>query len=168
MKKTTRKLSGPAKDRFFARFFADDPGLAPDARQRLTTRSIATFTSVRVRRAIAPRRAGEPRVTGTPAPRPAFKQPIAPAPAAEPPAPAGEFDPYAFGLVPVFQREGRDGLLQQLASVATVAQLRQMARAQQIGLDVQAKSGDISLPDLREAIVTAVEKRIADRNAAAR
>lgn len=83
------------------------------------------------------------------------------------PAPAALFDPYAFGLVPVFQREGRDGLLARLATVSEAAHLRLMAQKQQISLRAELRTGDIALRDLREAIIAAVEKRIADRSAAA-
>jgi hypothetical protein len=49
-KKTTRKLSGPSKDHFFDRFFGDDKGLDEESAQRLSQRSKAVFTSVRVRK----------------------------------------------------------------------------------------------------------------------
>src|SRR5690606_3553332 len=36
------------------------------------------------------------------------------------------FDPYAFGLVPIYQKEGREALRARLGDVATADHLRQM------------------------------------------
>lgn len=170
--KAAKKLSGPSLNRFFRRFFQAQPGLDPQIAEQLTKISVRTFSSVRVRR-IAWRN-----VHGSPARRsvrraaePTSAEPVAEAhtaaPAAAEPAPAAAFDPYAFGLVPIFQREGRDGLLAKLANVGSADNLRKMARAQQIALPAELRSGDIALDQLREAITAAVEKRIANRRAAA-
>ena len=80
---------------------------------------------------------------------------------------AGAFDAYAIGLVPTFQREGRDGLIGKLAAVKSVDNLRQMARAQQIVLPEPMRQGVVALDALRATIADAVAKRIADRRAAA-
>ncbi|MEM9028780.1 MAG: hypothetical protein AAGC70_10475 [Pseudomonadota bacterium] len=93
---------------------------------------------------------------------------VTPPPAAVATPPAGaDFDPYAFGLVPIDQREGGEGLRSKLEAIKNVDHLRKMARAQQIGLPADIRRGDIALAHLRDAIVSAVEKRIADRRAAA-
>jgi hypothetical protein len=80
---------------------------------------------------------------------------------------ASSFDPYIFGLVPIYQRQGPDGLLEKLGEIKRVDHLRKMARAQQIVLPVELRSGDIPVEAIRSGIVTAVGKRIADRRAAA-
>lgn len=171
MRTLTRKLSGPAKDRFFRRFFAEQSGVDAALAAALARRSAAVFTSVRVRRdAVAGRTIGirGARAEGAPVDTPAVAStavPENPAPAAPPTSAA--FDAYAFGLVPVYQREGRDGLLARLSSVGESAHLRQMARAQQISLPQELRTGDVGADVLREAIVDAVAKRIADRRAAA-
>lgn len=103
-----------------------------------------------------------PVATAAPAPEP-------PA-AAEPtqaPAQPKPFDAYAVKLVPVFQREGRDGLLTKLGEIAEVGHLRVMAKAQQIVLPQALRSGEADVQAVRDAIVEAVAKRIADRRAAA-
>jgi type IV secretory pathway VirB10-like protein len=82
-------------------------------------------------------------------------------------APATAFDPYIFGLVPVYQRQGPDGLLERLGEIKRVDHLRKMARAQQIVLPADLRSGDVPAETIRTGIVAAVGKRIADRRAAA-
>ena len=168
MKDNTLKLSGHAKDRFLERFFAEEADLAPDALQRLTVRSKAAFASLRVRKmAVYPARK-PPKPAVPPPQRPAIRPPL-PDAAAAIPAPATEaaFDAYAFGLVPIFQREGRDGLIAKLASIENLDHLRQMAKAQQIVLPQELRLGEAALDVVRTAIVDAVAKRIADRRAAA-
>lgn len=164
MKRATRKVSGPQMERFFRHYFAQEPGLESLVAEALTRRSVATFSSVQVRKDVVP---------GT---RPAgavVRRPLARTQAAEAAAPtvsqaeSAAFDPYAVGLVPTFQREGRDGLLAKLAPIGDIAHLRQMARSQQISLPAELRTGDADATVLRGAIVDAVEKRIADRRAAA-
>jgi hypothetical protein len=83
------------------------------------------------------------------------------------PPPAGPFDPYIFGLVPIYQRQGPDGLMAKLAEITHIDHLRRMAKAQQILLPAELRSGDADARALRAGIVAAVGKRIADRRAAA-
>ena len=180
MKDTTVKLSGHTKDRFLERFFAAEPGLEAGTRLRLTARSKTSFTSLRVHKALlAPQRRLPPSVS------PAGAAPETEAQPAELPAfdpieiddvagttesslePEAAFDPYAFGLVPIFQREGRDGLLAKLGTVASLDHLRQMAKAQQVVLPQQLRSGPAAIEDVRTGIADAVAKRVADRRAAA-
>lgn len=81
--------------------------------------------------------------------------------------PSPDFDPYAFGLIPVYQREGSEGLRSKLDTIENVDHLRSLARAQQIGLPASIRRGDVAADSIRDAIISAVEKRIADRRAAA-
>lgn len=179
-----RKVGGTRLEHFFARFYGADPALPKSAIDNLVRRSVMTFTSVRVRpgaRLMLGMPGGRMHVgeiarpvdlkllTPTAPPRAANDAPMA-GPGAG--APAGEggskgtFDAYAIGLVPVFQREGRSGLLAKLSGIEDRAQLRQLARAQQIALDARFKADDIALDALRMAISDAVEKRIKDRHSA--
>lgn len=167
MKRTTRKLSGHAKDRFLKRFFEDEAGLAADIAERLAARSSATFTSLRVRRAAIRPLQRKKAASLTPA-APVKTTPPAPSLTPAPTTPSAAFDPYSLGLVPVFQREGRDGLLAKLAGVTSVDHLRQLAKAQQVVLPQELRTGDVAIDTLRTAIADAVAKRIADRRAAAR
>ncbi len=175
MKPTTRKVSGTAMERLFRQVLAGDGAADAATAERLARRLALVLTSVRARRVplreLARAAAGQdrpaPRVplpppAATPAPPPAASQ-------AEPAAvPASAtFDPFLFGLVPVYQREGRDGLTARLAAIAAPADLKAMAKAQNVALEVRLRSEDVPAEELRTAIVAAVEKRIADRRAAA-
>lgn len=225
MKTTTRKLSGPSKDRFFRRFFAEEKGLSDDLAERLASRSSGVFSSVRIRRDVfgltrnapprplpgtsapkktllqhepedlavlkgervvparitRPQPAPSTQTESTPKPTPPAPElvPSTPEPAppleARAPAPEGTapiaptepFDPYAIGLVPTFQREGRRGLADKLAAIASVNDLRAMAKAQQIVLPRELRTGDAKPETIREAIATAVARRVDDRRSAA-
>lgn len=196
----TKKLSGPAKDRFFKRFFTEAGGLDDATAERLTDQSSRVFSSVQVRKSAArllvdsaQTEIDKSNATATgPAPRKARKQepaapdaalgslqappppteaktPVPASPLADPvPQPASDTstpDPFAFGLIPVFKREGAEGLAAKLATIATAEHLRAMAKAQQIVLARELRTGDIDVTTLRIAILEAVEKRIADRRA---
>ena len=60
-----------------------------------------------------------------------------------------------------------EGLIEKLSTVGRADHLRKMARAQQIVLPAALRTGDIDPGELCEAITLAVEKRIANRRAAA-
>ncbi|MDX2258021.1 MAG: hypothetical protein NW205_03820 [Hyphomicrobiaceae bacterium] len=207
MSNDTKKLAGPAKDRFFRRLFASDPALDIATADRLAVRTASLVTSLRVRQAglsalekeATLRRASaasaaetlepgltqvaalpEPKATDTVAgaaaeaaaraepgatptaieAAPAETQPSPPAS-----APPSTFDPFVFGLVPVFKRHGADALIVRLAEIASADDLRAMAKAQQIVLPREIRTGPIDLVTLRTAILDAVEKRVADRKA---
>ena len=177
MASNTKKFSGPALDRYLKRFFVAQPGLSSEAAEMLARQASAAFSSIRVRPGFEalPLAKRSPAVhpdTAKPLAAPAPSAALAPAakPAATAPAPTvelAEFDAYAIGLVPTFQREGRDGLIAKLASVTNTDDLRKMARAQQIVLAEPMRQGEVAINTLRAAIADAVAKRIADRRAAA-
>jgi hypothetical protein len=170
MKATTRKISGPAMERLFRRVIADS-GVDGAVAYRLARQLALIVSSARVRR--MPLR-DLSRTRTEPASRaPAFESSGATALDAAVPTPqatsgpAARFDPYVFGLVPVFQREGRDGLLRRLSDIEQSDHLRAMAKAQQIALEPALRVAEASAADVRIGIVQAVEKRVADRRAAA-
>lgn len=171
MKSTTRKLSGIAMERMFLRVMMAEKGVDAATAERLARRLALAITSTRVRRVPlkALKKPATPVLAEAPPSLPEAPLADRAAPPALAPSPPVEapFDPYAFGLVPVYQREGRDGLAAKLAAVAATAHLRAMAKAQQIALAAELRTGDVPAAVLRDAIVVAVEKRIADRRAAA-
>lgn len=173
MKKPSRKLSGQGLVRFFRRFYRAHSGLDRHQADALAAAAASTFASVHLRRSArirlsAQRSEREASAHATAAPqRTVQSSPSATEQAAAAPPTPAPFDPYAFGLVPIFQREGRDGLLAKLIGVTSADDLRKMARAQQIALPADLRKGDIALDVLRDAIADAVQKRIADRRAAA-
>ncbi len=174
MKDNTVKLSGHSKDRFIERFFAEETDLDDAIRRRLAMRAKGVFTSLRVRKAMLSRKsavANPLTADASKLPSPALPKapmpPPAPAPGEAEPASDGTFDAYGIGLVPVFQREGAEGLLAKLAGFSRVDHLRAMAKAQQIVLPQHLRSGETTADALRAGIVEAVAKRIKDRRAAA-
>lgn len=185
MRRTTKKLSGPSLERFLRRFFKGQPGLDAAQAERLAARAKRTFSMVRVRTVASGSAATAEKdgpTAAIPSEQPSVSDKVARVASAlsqsrhacppheTPDAPAQEtkpFDPYAFGLVPTFQRQGADGLLRMLATVEDVSDLRKLARAQQIVLPLELRSGEAEADDVRRGILAAVEKRIADRRAAA-
>ncbi|KUO68011.1 MAG: hypothetical protein APF80_09510 [Alphaproteobacteria bacterium BRH_c36] len=177
-KATTRKLTGKAKDNFF------DAGLSPEEAK-------AAVTSLQVRKdawplskdlarsrthstASAPTPEAPPASEVPPASETAPSKPAATpvaeassSPPATPPAPApdGVFDPYVFGLVPIFKREGVEGLSARLNDIGDIEDLRAMAKAQQIVLPREVRRGAASLEAVRSAILAAVDQRVSDRKA---
>jgi hypothetical protein len=73
------------------------------------------------------------------------------------------FNPYAFSALVVLARSGREGLARRLADIKEIANLKLFAEAQHLAVDPKIRKAD----DIRKAIVTATEQRLADRKAAA-
>jgi|GEM_PF-6268529 len=179
MKRTTKKLSGTSLERFFHRFFHAQTDIDDAQATKLVNAAKQVFSSVRVRpTGLHFVRAPILIDRSTPEALPSSEVvPHIPSTSAMPTAAPTKasvstetgppFDPYAFGLVPIFQRQGREGLLAQLKTIGSLDHLRKMARAQQIVLPADLRRGEPSVDAVREAILIAVEKRIADRRAAA-
>ena len=89
--------------------------------------------------------------------------PAAPAAKAQAAPEAPQFDPFAFSAVSVLARKGREALLARLGEIGSAEHLREFAIAQHIAIDQTLTRSD----DLRVAIVTGTERRIAARRAAA-
>ena len=175
-KKTTRKLTGIAKERFFDNVSAEEA-------KRIVTSLRVRNEAYPVSRALQKLRSAKPVAAAKPlaasaenrTPPPAA--PAAPAASAPPPptsappatdsAPqVGEgFDAFQFGLVPVFKREGAEGLRAKLDGVESSDHLREMAKAQQIVLPREIRRGDVDAEAVRAAILEAVEQRVTDRKA---
>jgi hypothetical protein len=76
---------------------------------------------------------------------------------------APKFDPFTPNVIVVLRKEGRDAALAALATIESAQDLRSLAREQRLHID-----GDLSSnAAIRLAIVTAAERRIANRMAAA-
>ncbi len=174
-KKTTRKLTGIAKERFF-------DNVAPEEAKRIVTSLRVRNDAYPVSRALQKLRsaksvaAKEPVAAAPKRQTPPAAAPVAPAastppPSAPPPAPEaappeGEgFDAFQFGLVPVFKREGAEGLRAKLDGVESSEHLREMAKAQQIVLPRDIRRGEVDAESVRVAILEAVEQRVTDRKA---
>jgi hypothetical protein len=163
MARTTKALSGGGKDKVLRGVVTGVEGVDPDVGEAVVGALSEAITEVRVRREVwdAVRAADQavpvvrPAPTATPSP-PAL-EPVAP------PPPARTFDPYAFSAVAVFTRKGVAGLTAELDRITAPADLQALATAQHLGVDP-------ALTDpatLRTEIIKGVERRIAERQAAA-
>lgn len=91
-------------------------------------------------------------------------QPVAVAPAeASEPIPPQVFDPYAVGAVVTLHRHGASVLMERLSAISRVEDLRTLASAQNLAVS----SGWSTADELRAAIVSCAEQRLAERRAAA-
>jgi hypothetical protein len=147
MRKKTKALSGASQDAYFRRVLKEQPSLGADARECLVRRLRQDIAQLRLRKAV-----GED------------AQPPPPAPEAPPPAPASPpFDPLSPNVIVVVRKSGREGALAALGVIESPDDLRLLAREQRLAVG----AGLSSAAELRAAIVTAAERRIANRMAAA-
>ncbi len=161
MARSSRALSGKAKDVFLARAINAETDIDAASRTRLTQRLQRAISLVALSARGLRGAAGETEVTGAAA-QPAPAAELAGSAAAEP---AAAFDPYSPNVIVVIRTRGREAVLEALEAIDDVDCLRLLAKEQQlwIGSDL----GDASASDLRLAIVGAAERRISNRRAAA-
>lgn len=162
MRKKTRALSGASQEAFFRRVLRAHPGLSPEERDALLRKLRSEVAQVRVR--VEPRAEGEAAAiigkTAAPPEPPAKVIQSVPPPPAPTPAP---FDPYSPNVVVVVRKGGREAALAALDSIDSVDNLRHLAREQRLSIGDEP----VTAADVRAAIVTAAERRIANRMAAA-
>lgn len=168
MARTTKQLSGGGKDKFLRGIVAGEAGLDGAAAQRLATALTDAITEVRVRReaweATSKPGPGEKGLRGAKAKAAApASVKAADADAAVAAAPAAAFDPFAFSAVALLTRKGKAALASELSRIASAADLKAIATAQHLAIDPAIT--DVAA--LREALVAATERRIAERRAAA-
>ncbi|MBN8910458.1 MAG: hypothetical protein J0H65_00050 [Rhizobiales bacterium] len=100
-------------------------------------------------------------------PAQASPQPAAAPSADGPAAPVAEtapaFDPYEIGAVVTLHRHGADVLMERLAAITRIEDLRMLASAQNLAIS----PGWSTAEELRAAIVSCAEQRLAERHAAA-
>jgi hypothetical protein len=164
MAKNTKALSGQAAKKYMRDLLNADPGVSADASERLVATCSDEIAQLRVRLPIPHRNKAQAAAQPTPATtdKAPAKATAAPAPTpAKPPALASTFDPFAFSVVVVLTKQGRDGLMAKLAAVTTVADLKAIAKAQHIAVPATG-----TIDELRLAIVDGTAARIADRQAA--
>lgn len=158
---------------YFRTLFRAEKDLTPGLADRLATRAAARIKRMVIwdgetdDPALAPSTsapaAQPPAGDDSPPAQPVANEAAAMQPAAAQPAEPLHFDPYAFSVVVVLTKSGKDGLMKRLATIDRPEHLKKLADAQHLALD-----GSLStLADLRAAIVKAAEIRIANRRAAA-
>lgn len=155
MAKSTRALSGAAKDAYLKRAVCAETDIPAPARDRLTERLKSEIAAVSLRRA----KVQDVAIVVSPDTAAATMTPTAD-PVAAPSQPT--FDPYQLNVIVIFRTRGRDAVLAQLGDIDDVEHLRLLAREQQLGIAPDLASAS----DIRHAIVAAAERRIANRRAA--
>jgi hypothetical protein len=142
MGKKTKALSGASQDAYFRRVLKTQLELKVEDRDRLVSKLREDIAQLRLRK------------HGSADPKPL------PSPSAALPPP---FDPFSPNVVVVVRTSGRDAALAALGRIDNAEHLRLLAREQRLTVS----SDSSSVEDLRAAIVTAAERRIANRFAAA-
>jgi len=176
MRKKTKALSGASQDAYFRRLLKANPSLSAEERDQLVRRLRQEVAQLRVR--MEPRQQSDPPVVSVPAesvaavaPQPSTDIPVEqpatraklPPPILEPGLAAEPFDPFSPNIVVVVRKSGRAAALAALDAVDSLDNLRLLAREQRLSV-----SADLaSVAEVRAAIVTAAERRIANRMAAA-
>ncbi len=175
MARTTKQLSGGGKDKFLRGIVAGENAIDADAARRIADTLSDAITEVRVRREVweatsKPQpgekglRAAKAKAVVAKAHAAAAVAPPAIPVAKEPAASAtAAFDPFAFSAVAVLTRKGKQALAAELAKIEPAADLKALAAAQHLAIDLAIEDPAA----LRDAIVTATERRIAERRAAA-
>ena len=146
MAKKTKALSGASQDAYFRRVFKANPNLPAEDRERLVGRLRQDLAQVRLRTHA----------------RANVEAPPPQASSAMPAATASPFDPYSPNVIVVVRKSGCEAALAALAAIDSADDLRLLAREQRLALPADVRSAQ----ELRAAIVTAAERRIANRMAA--
>lgn len=154
MSKSTRSISGAAKNTFLDGIVRSALGDDHAARERLLEELTAAVASLRIRVEAERGRKTTRTVTLTPPGKAASNQPSAES--------DDDFDPYTPNVIVVVRTRGRDAALASLDSLTNERHLRLLAHEQQLGVP----EGPLPLTELRQAIVAAAERRIANRIAA--
>jgi hypothetical protein len=76
---------------------------------------------------------------------------------------AENFNPYRFSAMVTLAKQGREGLMTRLQEIKSAENLRAFAEAQHVPVEASVKRTE----DIRKAIIAGVERRLADRKAAA-
>ena len=150
MTKGNKPLWGTSKDAYFRRILKTEAGLGAAAAERLFRRLQAEIVQVRLRETSPELGLG------------ALHQASVETREIDAAA-AAPFDPYSPNVVVVVRTAGRERALAALSRIDRVEHLRLLAREQQLSIE----AGIESAADIRAAIVSAAERRIANRRAAA-
>jgi hypothetical protein len=158
MSKNTRTLSGAAKNTYLDGIVRSALGDDHDARERLMRELMSAVASLRVRVEADRGRSSRHRTVEADAYRPSLPASTSAVAATD------NFDPYTPNVIVVLRTKGRDAALLALSAITREDHLRQLSHEQQLSVPADARS----VADLRLAIVTAAERRVANRQAAGR
>jgi hypothetical protein len=157
MGKATRSLSGASQKKYFRDLFHSTDGVAAESAEALADICKREIAQVRVRLPI-PERGRKSRAAKT-----KVADPLAAAASAASDGAHSGFDPFAFSVVVVVTKEGREGLARKLEAIASPDDLRMLAKAQHVALP----DGSPTIDVLRAAIIEGALHRVANRKAAA-
>jgi hypothetical protein len=159
MGKATRSLSGASQKKYFRDLVGSIEGIPAEAAEALTGACEREISQVRVRLPLPDReKNAKPRTSKV-----GEKSAPQESAAAAPPPSEAAFDPFAFSVVVVVTKEGRDGLAKRLSAITSAADLRALAKAQHVAIP----AGELTDIELRDAIIEGALQRIANRKAAA-
>lgn len=144
MAKKTKALSGASQDAYFRRVLKTHLELKVEDRDRLVGKLREDIAQLRLRT----------HASINPKTLPSTPPPAAPAP---------PFDPFSPNVIVVVRTSGRDAALAALGGIDSIDNLRLLAREQRLTVSADLSS----VEELRAAIVTAAERRVANRIAAA-
>lgn len=174
MAKSSRTLTGAAKNLYFERVLEAEAEMNDAARERLLARLAADVALVSLKAARSRKPATANKKTGfgadcsdqVKASRTAEvigSDSVGPATGIADAMAISVFDPYSPNVIVVIRTQGREAVLAELDGIADVDCLLLLAREQQLGIEPGLSCAD----DIRLAIVAAAERRIANRRAAA-
>lgn len=158
MSRKTKVLSGASQDAYFRRVLMTFPDLPEATREALLARMRQDVAHLRVR--AGPSTDAMPAESDEAEPGTG----LAPAETVERDAASTiHFDPFALNVIVTLRQQGRDAALEALNAIANAEHLRMLAREQRLSIDDALASS----AELSAAIVTAAERRLANRRAAA-
>src|SRR5262245_19661152 len=157
--RNTKALSGAAQDAYFRRVLKAQGSLSEEAREQLVRSLKRDIAQLRLRRDPLPNTA----LPASPVSEPGHPQAPAPVPEPAVPSPGPSFDPFSPNIVVLVRTKGPIAALAALAAVRSQDELRLLAREQRLNVAPDLTSAQ----ELRVAIVSAAERRIANRVAAA-
>ncbi len=186
MAKSVKSLIGSEKDAYLRRVLSAEPGLPPATATRIARKLERDLTRVWVRSAaldsaddrrpdVGLKPTADLKVDATPklsgstqsklkVGGAAARGTVRSASASTVPALTSgeEFDPFSPNVIVVLRKSGRERALEALAAISETDHLRLLAREQQLGIAQDLETAD----EIRIAIVTAAERRVANRRAA--
>ena len=154
MSKSTRAISGAAKNTFLDGIVRSALGDDHEARERLLAELTAAVASLRIRVEAEKGRTTTKTVT--------LKAPPTSPQVAD--TSDQDFDPYTPNVIVVVRTKGRDAALAALSLITEERHLRSLAHEQQLAVP----DAKVSMSELRDAIVMSAERRVANRIAAGR
>ncbi|WP_045836846.1 hypothetical protein [Hyphomicrobium sp. 99] len=159
MSKGKQLWPGDEMAAFFRAHIRRETTLEGDAADRLAAALTKAVNRMLVRE-VPPE---PPVVAEPPVEAPTAAEPASPVETIERHDRAENFNPYRFSAMVTLAKQGRDGLMKRLQEIKSAENLRAFAEAQHVPVAPSVKRTD----EIRKAIIAGVERRLADRKAAA-